>query len=181
MLLVINGAPGIGKSTLARRYVDEVPLALLVEIDQIRMQLGGWVDREESRIVARGLAFELMRAHLRNDRDVVVAQFFGRPEFLAEMRDLAITHHTPLVEVCLTSGPEVLIEGFRARRIQYMERGLDHPQSDLDETSLVGELTRTNNQVVRDASARGSVILPVNGDVEESLDCLRAAVGTVSE
>ena len=30
-LIVLNGSPGIGKSTLARRYVEEHPLTLCLE------------------------------------------------------------------------------------------------------------------------------------------------------
>lgn len=156
MLLVINGAPGIGKSTLARRYVGE------------------------SRIVARALALDLMRSQLSGGRDVVVPQFLGRPQYLTEMSDVAAAVGNAFVEVCLACAHASLIDRFRKRRIQYARGSVEHPRSDLDDTSVVAELGRSNDQLVGDARSRGSVIVPIDGDVEESLDCLRAAVGTVT-
>ena len=181
MLLVINGAPGIGKSTLARRYVDGLPLALLVELDQIRMQLGGWADRDESRIVARSLALELMRAHLSTGRDVVVPQFLGRPQYLADMRNVAETVGTAYVEVCLTCAPETLIERFQTRRSRHVQLGLDHPESDLDDESVVAELTRTNETLVRDARLRHAIVVSIDGDLDTALASLRHALGTVGK
>jgi predicted kinase len=49
MLILVNGAPDAGKSTLARRYVESHPLALLLDIDELRTMLGGWREHTESR------------------------------------------------------------------------------------------------------------------------------------
>ena len=35
-LIVLNGTPGCGKSTLARMFADDHPLALNLDIDQVR-------------------------------------------------------------------------------------------------------------------------------------------------
>lgn len=41
-LLHLNGPPGIGKSTIARRYADEHPGVLNCDIDFLRTLIGGW-------------------------------------------------------------------------------------------------------------------------------------------
>lgn len=41
-LVLINGAPASGKSTLAQMYVDEHPLTLALDIDVVRAMLGRW-------------------------------------------------------------------------------------------------------------------------------------------
>lgn len=43
-LIHLNGPPGIGKSTLARRYVSEHPGVLNCDIDVLRTFIGGWED-----------------------------------------------------------------------------------------------------------------------------------------
>jgi predicted kinase len=82
VLLVLNGAPAVGKSTLAQRYADEHPLSLVIDIDMIRSHLGRLESLDESKLVARDLAVARARAHLLSGHDVIVAQYLGRPEFL---------------------------------------------------------------------------------------------------
>ncbi|MCW2832638.1 MAG: hypothetical protein JWN68_591 [Nocardioides sp.] len=41
-LIHLNGPPGIGKSTLARRYVADHPGVLNCDIDVLRTLIGGW-------------------------------------------------------------------------------------------------------------------------------------------
>ena len=43
-LLHLNGPPGIGKSTLARRYAAEHHGVLNCDIDVLRTLIGGWED-----------------------------------------------------------------------------------------------------------------------------------------
>lgn len=45
MLLHLNGPPGVGKSTLARRYVRDNPGVLDCDVDVLRTLIGGW-DRD---------------------------------------------------------------------------------------------------------------------------------------
>lgn len=41
-LIHLNGPPGAGRTTLARQYLADHPLALVVDLDDLRMNLGRW-------------------------------------------------------------------------------------------------------------------------------------------
>jgi len=115
-LLFLTGAPGSGKSTLARLLVEERPLALLLDIDALRGQLGGWrADPGAAGVHARRLALALSGEQLRQDADVVVPQFVRRPELIEQFRDLATAMGSRFALVALVSSPEEAAARFRAR------------------------------------------------------------------
>lgn len=88
MLILINGAPGVGKSTLAQRYVEDQPLALLLDIDELRTALGGWRERPELIDGLSGLAAQLgaafMTVVLVLEPAVAVERFHSRRRSLRE-------------------------------------------------------------------------------------------------
>lgn len=115
-LVLINGAPGSGKSALARRYVTEHPLALSLDIDVVRGLLGGWLDHAaEAGQLARRMAIAMAREHLRSGHDVVVPQFLGRLEFILSLERLATETAVAFVEVALLSSAQEVEERFRRR------------------------------------------------------------------
>ncbi len=115
-VLFLTGAPVSGKSTLARLLVEERPPALLLDIDALRDQLGGWrADPGAAGEHARRLALVLSGEQLRQDADVVVPQFVRRPELIEQFRDLATATGSRFVLVALVSSPEEAAARFRAR------------------------------------------------------------------
>lgn len=113
-LLVLNGPPGIGKSTLARRYVDEHPFSLCLDLDQVRGQVGGWrTDESRSGELARDLSVAMVRTHLENGYDVVVPQFVARPAYLDRLTALGS------VEVLLTAPLEEAQRRFDTRDTEH--------------------------------------------------------------
>lgn len=78
-LIHLNGPPGIGKSTLARRYVDEHPGVLNCDVDALRTFIGGWQsDFGAAGALIRPAALAMISAHLRTGRDVVLPQMLIR-------------------------------------------------------------------------------------------------------
>jgi len=116
MLLLLNGPPGVGKSTVAARYVDDHPLALNLDIDVLRAQLGRWQeDPRQAGLLARDLAVAMARTHLLAGHDVVVPQFLARPEFIDRLAALAGSTGVRFVEVILLDSKEKTRRRFQER------------------------------------------------------------------
>jgi predicted kinase len=166
VLLLINGAPGVGKSALAQRYADEHPLALIVDIDSIRTRLGQWAVVDESKLVARDLALALIRAHLHEGRDVVVAQYLGRPEFREQLAHVARELGAPFVEVVLTDDADRITARFRKRRAEHAAAGVAHPEADLTDAAVANGVQQANDLLLVDATARGVLVVSADAGVE---------------
>jgi predicted kinase len=135
-LILVNGPPGVGKSTLARRYVDDQPLTLLLEIDALRVSIGGWEQHEESKLLARDLAIAMAETHLRGGHDVIIPQYLGRIEFIESLDRLARRLGSSFVEIVLVDGLPAVVDRFRSRRDDLVEADRAHPEGDVDESSV---------------------------------------------
>ncbi|WP_182524413.1 AAA family ATPase [Nocardioides dongkuii] len=98
-LIHLNGPPGIGKSTLARRYVDEHPGVLNCDIDVLRTLIGGWADDfAGAGALVRPAALAMIEAYLRSGHDVVLPQMLVNPDELARFEACAARAGAELVE-----------------------------------------------------------------------------------
>ena len=105
-LIHLNGMPRVGKSTLARRYADEHPGTLLLDIDVLAGLIGGWQDDFSATFgIARGHGLALATRHLADGRDVVLPQLVTsheqgpRFELAAEAAGAAYVEVALLVDV----------------------------------------------------------------------------------
>jgi predicted kinase len=115
-LILLNGPPGVGKSTLANRYVADHPLAFCLDIDGIRRLIGRWDEQvTESGLLARKMAVEMARVHLEGGHDVVVPQFLGRSDFIEQLQGVSAKAGAAFVEIALMDSRDGAIARFAAR------------------------------------------------------------------
>lgn len=115
-LIHLNGPPGIGKSTIARRYVEEHPGVLNCDIDILRTLIGGWSnDFAAAGGLIRPAALALIEAYLAGGHDVVLPQLLVNPDELARFEACASRAGALFVERFLMDDVEQAIVRFERR------------------------------------------------------------------
>jgi predicted kinase len=170
LLVLLNGGPASGKSTIARRWIADRPLALALDIDVVRSMLGAWEDDAfEAGLAARRLAIEMTRRHLSKGHDVVIPQFLGESgiAFIEQLQAVAAEADSAFVEVALSVAPEVADRRFsnRAARAKLAEA----------DTTTHGPLDAETMLEVAEAHRRfiatremALIVETIDGDIEES-------------
>jgi predicted kinase len=166
-LILLNGPPGAGKSTLARMYAEAHPLTLDLDIDLVRDMLGQWrSDPHSAGLLARAAVLAAARVHLTAGHDVVIPQFLGRLAFVEQAEALA-------EEVGAAFRMVVLLDSEENSRCRFSQRGpVDgRPVSDEEFARMYGRLLD-----VLAARPTAVVVRTRDGDVNGAYQDVVAAV-----
>lgn len=179
-LIVLNGPPAAGKSTMARMYVADHPLALALDVDLVRAQLGAWrTDPQAAGLAARRLAVVMAREHLRAGHDVVVPQLVARPGFLDQLAALAAETGARYDELVLLDAREAMLARFAARSGATGEQPHPDAQQLVDTRGGVAHLESLYDDLVAMIATRpGAKVVRVHdGDPERTYAELVARLG----
>jgi len=101
-LIILNGFAGIGKTTIARRYIDEHPLDLSLEGDTIIVMLGQWLTYEEkAREYVIALLKSMAATHLRHGRSVLLPYLLTNARHAEEFERIARQQNARFFEIYL--------------------------------------------------------------------------------
>jgi predicted kinase len=169
-LIHLNGPPGIGKSTLARRYAAEHPGVLVCDIDVLRTLIGGWSDDfATAGSLIRPAALAMITAYLESGHDVVLPQLLADPAEVARFEDSATAAGAEFVERMLMDDGDRAVARFARRGGD----GPPDPWHDQVRAIVAAEggdasLARTHARLLRLLEVRPSVVVVASedGDVE---------------
>lgn len=116
-LVLLNGPPGIGKSTLADSLASRHDQLAALDVDVVKHALDNWPsDPQAAGRHARSVILEQARAGLTAGHGVVIGQYLARPTFPAQLAQLAAQVPARFVHVVLEAPTSVLEARLRARR-----------------------------------------------------------------
>ncbi len=102
----MNGPAGIGKDTIAQKYIDTHPFALCVRTDDIITAIGGWSaakNYDPARHMAFDLALKMIETHLAAGYDVIIPHLLTDLEEAQNLEDIAKKQAAPFIEIFLNS------------------------------------------------------------------------------
>ena len=115
-VILLNGFAGSGKTTIARMYVDNHSLAMVIEGDELIVNIGDWLDHEdEARDFVFALTKEMLRTALSLGHDVIVPYLVTNAKEVAELEQIAKRSDSQFYEFYLATHEEHAIQRLLSR------------------------------------------------------------------
>ncbi len=178
-LILLNGNPGMGKSTLAQRYVDDRPLAMNLDTDRIWHMLGQWqYNRPRSEELQFKHSYLLAGSHLAEGYDVIVPALIQSLEGYERFEITARDNNAELKEIALVSNVDDAIARCieRGKKLGFAD-GF-RPGGVLDTNGREQMLKRMHENMLATIALRPNTVVlePIKGDTEKTYDELLAIV-----
>lgn len=178
-LILLNGPPASGKSTIAARLVARRPLALNLDVDAVRSALGAWIEQpDESGLAARRLALAMASTHLADGHDVVVPQLLARDTFVRELEAVAETVDARFVEVALVIDRDAMVATFESRSASPENQQHRDAHQLVEQAGGTEALLELFDRLMSFLQTRPQArrIEPIRGDIEATLQLVESAI-----
>ena len=152
-LIILNGSPAAGKSTVAEKLHADLPLSLLADVDSWRKLVSGWREhREESLMHAYAFTVAAVDAYLQTGNSVIVDKAIRGEDVINALAEVGEKNGAEVFEFILTAQKEVIIK--RAEKRGFHENGLLTPEKVIELWNYAQELiAQRPHAIVIDTSA----------------------------
>ncbi len=122
-LIIINGPTGIGKSTVAQKLHETIPLSFLLDIDAQRRYISGYREhRQESKILVFSISEAIVDTYLNSGHDVIIDKYLVDADMVNKFLELGKKHKARVYEFILNASKGLVTD--RAQERGYRENGL---------------------------------------------------------
>lgn len=168
----LNGPIGVGKSTIADGLIGSRRLALHVDVDELRVRLGGWRNDTEAKSIARALGFGLARSHLESGYDVALPQLLVRFEVIDQVASIAASAGAEFIEVVLVAPVQEILNRLDDTTVR------PHPRDHLSREELREHIDYALKQLHRRVDVQPNALLVDVGNlgVDEARAAVQAAI-----
>jgi predicted kinase len=137
-LILLYGFASSGKTTISKKYLEQHPLSLSIEGDQIISMMGCWREHEaEAREIVFEHTKEMAQLHLRKGHDVLLPYLLTNPEHASIFETIADEMAIDFYEVYIKIERDEAIKRLLSRGV-WGEEG--SPQLTEDDLPEINEL-----------------------------------------
>jgi len=127
-LILINGLPATGKTTISKRLGDELDIPVISKdmIKEFLFDVLGIKDREQSKAfgrLANDFLYEICEAYLSKGKSIIIENSFEYEFAKPRIEEIAKKYSPELIEIYCTTAPSTRRKRFKERN----ESGNRHP------------------------------------------------------
>ena len=178
-LILLNGPLGIGKTTLAKRYAEEHPLTLFLDIDDVWSMISHWrEEKETSAPLSKEMALAMAHISLNAGNDVIIPQIVQTSELADSFKALSEEYHAEYIEVLLFVEKEEAIRRFIKRGQKAGNPTGFRPGGIIDTEGRETKLAEMYDNMIEVSEKKHDIIriVPVLGDIDGTYSTLMAKI-----